>query len=234
MINYNSIFQSTKQEDGSTYRFYRLLRAFDAIKKEKPNQWLDLGCHNGRFLELVYQQYGSACYGVDDWLPEGKKATGVHECKFSDGKKWKYQQSNLGESFGFDGPFEVISALEVIEHIVDTDRFLETAFRTLKPGGLFLISTPNINNLRNRFRVPLGMYPIGIEYKNVIHHVRLYNVACLVSHLKEHGFLIRKAFGVQMLPRRFTHTRFFRILSVSLANRFPQFCPNILCIAEKK
>lgn len=234
MINYNSIFQGTEPEEGSTYRFFRLLSAFEQISKTKPREWLDLGCHNGGFLEMVYRQYKTACYGVDDWLPEGQQAKGIHECKFQDGTKWKYQKSDLGESLGFKGPFEVISALEVIEHIIDTDRFLISIHKTLKAEGYLLISTPNINNLRNRVRVPFGMYPIGIEYKNVIHHVRLYNVACLISHLKEHGFVIRKIFGVQMLPRRFTHTKFLRILSESLADRFPQFCPNILCIAQKK
>ncbi len=42
-----------------------------------------------------------------------------------------------------DGPFDLIVAFEVIEHLAQWQRFLEEARRTLAPGGLFVVSTPN-------------------------------------------------------------------------------------------
>ena len=232
-MKYEEVFKPGQKEEGSTYRFFRLLHAYDQIREKKPRNWLDLGCHNGSFLESVHENYRSDCYGADDWVPEKKTGSDVHECRFRNGGCWKYKKTDLAQSLGFTGPFQVISALEVLEHIIDTDLFLQRIHKALEPGGYVLITTPNINNLRNRIRVPLGLYPIGIEFKNVIHHVRLYNVQNLKAHLKEHGFHVLKMIGVQMFPRRVTHLNGLRLLSEWMADLFPEFCPNIICIAQK-
>lgn len=42
-----------------------------------------------------------------------------------------------------DGPFDLITTFEVIEHLDDWRGFLHEAMRVLAPGGLFLVSTPN-------------------------------------------------------------------------------------------
>lgn len=42
-----------------------------------------------------------------------------------------------------DGPFDLIVAFEVIEHLPEWRKFLEEARRTLADGGQFIVSTPN-------------------------------------------------------------------------------------------
>lgn len=42
-----------------------------------------------------------------------------------------------------DASFNIVSAIEVIEHIYDDHRFVQEAFRVLKPGGTLYLTTPN-------------------------------------------------------------------------------------------
>ena len=87
-----------------------------------------------------------------------------------------------------------------------------------------VISTPNINSLRNRVMVPFGAYPAGLEYRNQIHHVRLYNRATLISHLAEHGLRTLATIGVNALPQRLLANAAVERLSRGLANAMPQLC----------
>lgn len=45
--------------------------------------------------------------------------------------------------------FEIISAIEVIEHVNNDKLFIEQAFRLLKKGGIFYITTPNKAVIKN-------------------------------------------------------------------------------------
>jgi SAM-dependent methyltransferase len=55
------------------------------------------------------------------------------------------------EELEFPGEyFDVITAWEVIEHIPDVNATLSKIHAWLKPGGLFCMSTPNTNKLKNR------------------------------------------------------------------------------------
>ena len=104
----------------------------------------------------------------------------------------------------------------------------------LQEGGFLILSTPNINSLRNRIKVPLGHYPAGLEYKNNIHHVRLYNLCSLKNHLREHGFEVPEAIGVNFLPARLLTNNVLRALSDRLANALPQLCSNFIVVARRK
>lgn len=42
-----------------------------------------------------------------------------------------------------DGSLDVVAALHIVEHLEDPDRFLRDARRTLVPGGLLMLATPN-------------------------------------------------------------------------------------------
>ena len=51
-----------------------------------------------------------------------------------------------------DGAFDVACSLEVIEHIKDQFAFTRELYRVVKPGGIAIVSTPNVLNLNSRVR----------------------------------------------------------------------------------
>jgi 2-polyprenyl-3-methyl-5-hydroxy-6-metoxy-1,4-benzoquinol methylase len=96
---------------------------------------LDAGCGSG---------YGSA--------ELARVAGAVTAIDFSEDAisfaRQNFQAANLGYEVGDclslpQGPFDLIVAFEVIEHLTDWRGFLAEAKRALAPGGLFLVSTPN-------------------------------------------------------------------------------------------
>ncbi len=51
-----------------------------------------------------------------------------------------------------DASFDIVTATEVIEHLEDYRRVVREIHRVLKPGGICILSTPNILNLNSRLR----------------------------------------------------------------------------------
>jgi SAM-dependent methyltransferase len=51
-----------------------------------------------------------------------------------------------------DASFDVVCSLEVIEHIKDQFAFTRELCRVTKPGGVAIVSTPNVLNLNSRIR----------------------------------------------------------------------------------
>jgi len=83
-------------------------------------------------------------------------------------------------------------------------------------------------------QVPLGKYPAAMEYKNIIHHVRLYNQSILIRQLKEHGFSIKSLRGVNFLPySTFMDNLLYRRLSELFADWFPGLSSNLMVVATK-
>ncbi len=42
-----------------------------------------------------------------------------------------------------DGSFDGVVTVEVLEHVMQDEKFLSEVYRVLKPGGFFLMTTPN-------------------------------------------------------------------------------------------
>jgi SAM-dependent methyltransferase len=51
-----------------------------------------------------------------------------------------------------DASFDIVTATEVIEHLEHFRRVIREIHRVLKPGGICILSTPNILNLNSRLR----------------------------------------------------------------------------------
>ena len=58
-----------------------------------------------------------------------------------------------------DATFDAVTCLEGIEHVVDEVALIREFIRILKPGGLLVISTPNVMNLYSRLHYFLRGYP---------------------------------------------------------------------------
>lgn len=207
------------------FRFRRCLDFLSArgVEIEPDSEWLDLGCNQGQFPRMLVRMRKVRAAGFDDWNPAQRTP--------EEEPPWEYYKADLERELPWDKPVPFISAFEVLEHMIDTDGFLQRTFDRLVPGGWVVISTPNINSLRNRVTVPFGIYPTGLEYRTQIHHVRLYNVAMLKKHLGDTGFERISLRGVAFLlfSSPFGESR----LSERLADMFPSLCSNIIAVARK-
>ncbi|MCX7363148.1 MAG: class I SAM-dependent methyltransferase [Alphaproteobacteria bacterium] len=215
--------RSNSDDDFDRFRFRRGLELLSSVAGKIPADalWLDLGCNQGQFLEDVIATNQVKGIGFDNWDPAPKAPHDI----------WRYLKADLDKALPWSEPADFVSALEVLEHMIDTDGFLRRMHAALKPKGWLLISTPNINCLRNRITVPLGAYPAGLEYRNIVHHVRLYNVGTLTGHLREHGFEKIAVSGVSFLP--LSSSLGTGRLSERLADMFPSLCNNLLVVAQK-
>jgi len=102
---------------------------------------VDLGCGRGEWLELMAEK-GFEAHGVD--LDE-EMLTDCCERELSVSKEdaINYLQDRPGESL------VIISGFHVVEHLpFDTlQTLVSESFRVLKPGGLLILETPNMENL---------------------------------------------------------------------------------------
>ncbi|MFM1988718.1 MAG: hypothetical protein RJA99_1675 [Pseudomonadota bacterium] len=100
-----------------------------------------------------------------------------------------------------DGGFDLIFALEVIEHIAtDPARFLREARRLLSPRGYMLLTTPNICSLGALERIigyqnPIS-YPFFKKNRSSDRHNTEYTVAQLTSLIEQSGMDVIRAYTV--------------------------------------
>jgi len=159
----------------------RLRKLAKQISRLPPGRLLDIGCGDGGFSEQ-FLSLGWKVFGID--LETGQ----LEEARL---KGIQAKGCNLMDGIPFpDGSFTAVAAGEVIEHLVDTDRLLEEAYRVLEPGGFLFLTTANLAALNNRVRLLLGMYPNWMDYsvRDGVGHVRYYTPGILRRQLLKHGF----------------------------------------------
>ena len=231
-----------KEIDPHAEPWYRFGRVVDLLERHVSippgSPWLDVGCQIGQFLKVLEARFGIVPIGIDDFNEDNVvEVCRRHLCleiKSSSeviNSSWRYLSRRVDKGgFDLDEKVPFISALEVIEHMVDTDAFLDECRSHLEGDGYLIVSTPNINSLRNRVQVPLGVYPNGMEYRTVNHHVRLYNIHTLKSHAEERGFKLVGLTGVTFLPQRFLRNKAMRKIDPWLSDCFPYLCANIIAL----
>jgi 2-polyprenyl-3-methyl-5-hydroxy-6-metoxy-1,4-benzoquinol methylase len=111
--------------------------------------------------------------------------------KIGQKKGLKIKIADLHQSFPYNkNTFDTITAGEIIEHIYDTDFFLEEIKRVLKPNGFLILSTPNIATFGRRLMLLFGINPlIETSLDQASGHIRYFTKKSLEDLLKKHGFI---------------------------------------------
>lgn len=98
---------------------------------------LDVGCGAGLLCEPL-ARLGAAVTGLDA-AAENVAAAQVHAAQ--SGLAIDYRTGSV-EDLG-DAAYDLVTCLEVIEHVSDPSGFVAGLARALAPGGLLVLSTPN-------------------------------------------------------------------------------------------
>lgn len=98
---------------------------------------LDVGCGAGLLAEPL-ARFGAEATGVDA-APENIAAAREHAAGM--GLSIDYRAGEL-ESLAL-GQFDLVTSMEVLEHVADKAAFLAQLTSHLAPGGLLILSTPN-------------------------------------------------------------------------------------------
>lgn len=191
----------------------------------------------------VFARLGFDCHAADDlsdpWHRTGNMLEAIQTFGKANGVKFHLQTpDNYAIPFE-DASFDVVTCIDVIEHLHETPRHILNAMgEKLKTGGLLLVAMPNSVNLRKRLSVLRGRtnyapadafyYGIG-PYRG---HVREYTLAETVDICRWNGFEIVEA-------RTFEHLAeaklggFAAKVYRALGNIFPGFRSALLVISRK-
>lgn len=117
----------------------------------------DVGAGRGYFARVLCERL-AAEHGLDprahvcacDALPASFEFDGIACDKLRDDGRTPWP----------DASFDAVVSIEVIEHVEDQFAFLRELARIAKPGGLVVVSTPNVLNLNSRLRTLLCGFPL--------------------------------------------------------------------------
>ncbi len=115
---------------------------------------LDVGCGAGLFAEPL-ARLGGKVLGID---PAPAAIDVARRHAEETGAALAYRVATLEEVAAEPKRFDVVSAMEVVEHVADPAKFVAVAASLLEPGGLFLAST--LNRTLKSFALAI----VGAEY----------------------------------------------------------------------
>lgn len=110
---------------------------------------LDVGCGAGLLSEPL-ARLGASVTGLDA-TPELIEVAHDHAAKM--GLEIDYRAGDVQE---LEDQYDLITCMEVIEHVADPAAFVKALARRLAPGGLLVMSTPNATGLSKLMMITVG------------------------------------------------------------------------------
>lgn len=211
-----NVFRATEEENR------RVIESL--LSPDSSARFLDLGCYDGSLTMRNARAIGTRdVWGVEVAVERADEAArrGV-----------KVTDADLNYPLPLpDGAFDVIVANQVIEHLYDTDTFLQEIGRLLAPGGYVVLSTNNLASAHNIASLLIGRQPppchvsgrfitgnefdpaYGSELEHpAMAHLRIFAYAGLRALVQRYGFRadLYRTVGLYPLPPRFARhvTRF--------------------------
>ncbi|MGH9305530.1 MAG: methyltransferase domain-containing protein [Acidimicrobiales bacterium] len=152
------------------------------MEREPAGRVLDLGCSDGS-LALRLRKLGHHVTGVDS-----TEIAGVGDATD------EFVQADLDAGLPPElvGPFDVVVAADVLEHVRSPETLLAQVRARLSPGGWVLVSIPNFVHWYPRLRIALGLF--DYDRRGILDsgHFRFFTRRSFERLARAQGFAIRR------------------------------------------
>ena len=208
------------------------------VKFKKEQKILDVGCGTGEIGRIIKKKFGSNVHGLDinstavARAQENGVIAKVHDVE----SKWPYKENT----------FDAIFCIQMIEHMVNPDFFLQESRRVLKKNGYVIITTPNLAAWFNRILLLLGFQPFFTEvstidktcglsftrrlttYRKPMGHLRVFTLKALedILHIHRYKIKLKRGSAVSYFP---TYISFVD----SIISNIPSFASDLVIVARK-
>jgi 2-polyprenyl-3-methyl-5-hydroxy-6-metoxy-1,4-benzoquinol methylase len=170
--------------------------AVDVAQEIQPKNTLDLGCLDGSLTLTLLNNVPSIAKGTgvdltQDGVELARERASIHglvaDFHQESVEEWlKTHIAAKGEKF------DLITAFEIMEHVLDPELLVELMGKVLAPGGTMLISTPD-------FEAPT----YGKDDEDNKCHIRLYTTADEDYEAKNKYGTLRKASSITKLLKNY-------------------------------
>ncbi len=146
------------------------VRGFE--KYRKTNRFLDVGCGAGTLIKAALKE---------NWKAEGVEVS-RSSVEFLRKENIEVFQGELSAANFPDDSFDVVAAIEILEHIYEPGKMLGEIHRVLRPGGLLWATTPHGRGASARM--------LGTRWSCVFppEHLHLFSVKGIKNLLTKAGF----------------------------------------------
>jgi 2-polyprenyl-3-methyl-5-hydroxy-6-metoxy-1,4-benzoquinol methylase len=140
-----------------------------------PGRWLDVGCSTGQFIEAAARA-GMDAQGID-------VSPGAVRLACERGLRAEVARV---EDFAPDGPFQAITAFDVIEHSRDPGAFVDRLREWLVPGGKLILTLPDVSSIYPRLLMRRHWF-----YYAPNDHLFYFDPNTIRALLDSHGFQVK-------------------------------------------
>jgi 2-polyprenyl-3-methyl-5-hydroxy-6-metoxy-1,4-benzoquinol methylase len=184
---------------------------------------LDVGCRDGTISKLMTDAGNNVeAVEISDYSIIKARGKGIKVYDIDLNTSWA---GRIGKKY------DLVFAGEIIEHLFETDMFLQNINKVLKKGGILVISTPNTASLGRRILLLLGKNPATelTTRQGQAGHVRYFVYDSLKSILEDNGFFVAD-FRSDVINMDYKG----KITSSTLAKIFPTLGRSLIIKAIKK
>jgi 2-polyprenyl-6-hydroxyphenyl methylase/3-demethylubiquinone-9 3-methyltransferase len=158
---------------------------------------LDVGCGGGLLAESLARHGAQVC-GID-LAPAMIEVANLHA--HDSQLQIDYRRCSAEElAASGAGPFDLITCMELIEHVPSPATLLAAISSMLRPGGELVVSTINRNLRSFLLAIVGGEYLLNLIPRGTHEYARLVRPAELARLARAHGLTLRDVSGVEFNP----------------------------------
>ena len=213
-------------------------RVLDCLPEEDGGSLLDIGCFAGTFLSVVPRYRFDRQLGIDILPEQIDYATHHHSAPFRE-----FRHALVSDIVKTGEQFDCVTLIEVIEHLERpaVAELLSGIWKVLKPGGRFILTTPNYGSMWPVIELALNRMS-DVKYEE--QHITKFSFFNLELQLQSIEPQIWNRFDLKLKTTTHFVTPFMAAVSYDLARGLSRALPHskwrhpagnlILTILEKR